>query len=933
MKKRTKFRSRLSDVLIVLVCLGICGTSLWYFWKDLNSSTTRSDKDRIATIYFKHKIAQRKFNDRVVWERLSQNSPLYNEDTIRTADFAQAIIRFKDGTLLDVYENTMLQIYYTEEGVKIAVENGDIQVDSTAGKKNVSLAMEDGSVVNLDAGSRMSAKVDSGSEVRNFEVKSGSAAVKIEGGKSEVLKSGESVSVENDGGFVRNAVTVTSVSKDLKVLNVTEKPVPVKLEWKTSQIENNEPSKVIVETSRKKDFSVIEKSYATTDSNSMEVSADKGTLYWRVYTEDTKEKPVVGKVTVQSVEPVATATPAAGTEFRYRNENPKILFSWKGNDYASRYKLIVSSTPDMKNPLLEEEIIGSSFSNNSFAEGQYYWQVTPFYPMNDTGYASPSVVTSFNIVKNEQIKAPSLSMPADKAKITYLDKISASFAWKSEIKDAEYRLLVSKDTDFENIVLDKNVSSTKTVEDFKNVEIKDGDYFWKIIRSSKDPDDINPESEVRRFTLSKYVPGINRLVYPPENFEVEAQKLENTKFVWRLADEYKAGDQETVFQISKKSDFSTVEKETKIAGTTCENLKLSEGEYFWRIGIQSEEFGLTATTEPRKFSVIKELGIPDFILPLENSIAITYESKSTRFAWSNVSGADYYNLKVYDSEGKIVGEKSGVKETFASFVLPADSYRCSVQAVAEESAVSQMRYGKQQVVSFALRNASPVVLSEPMEASRIDGLNALRKPVVFNWHSGDDKASKSSFVLYKVQPSGSLKEVSQIDNPKSSISLNRLTEGSYRWTVKASTFDGVPLDAEMRSFVITPVAKLPAPVLVEPENNFVVGPVYLRKHRFIQFDWNPVPGATDYTFTLYQKKSDGSMVRVYSEKTGKSTEVKFKELSKLDIGTFEWNVTAYAYAKDGYEEQTGNLAEGKFKISFDLPEKVKTIKPGRMYGE
>lgn len=935
MKRKTRFKSHLSDVFVVLACLSVCACSLLYFRKDLNSSTTRTDKNSIATIYFKHKIAQRKFNDRVVWERINQNSPLYNEDTIRTADFAQAIIKFQDGTLLDVYENTMLQIYYSEDdGVKISVGNGDIQIDSTSGSKNVSLEMDDGSVVKLEAGSRMAAKVEAGSDVRNFEVKSGSAAIKTESGKSEILKSGESLSVESGGEVVRNSITVTSVSKDLKILNVKEEPVPVKLEWNVVENEvSKEAPKVIVETSRRKDFSKIEKTYETTDVSSVEVPADNGVLYWRVYTEDSKDKPVEGKVTVHGIEPVVPATPSTGAEFRYRTEKPKVLFSWKGNDYARSYRLAVSSTPDMENLLYEGDVDGSSFCMNDLSEGQYYWQVTPFYPLNETGYAAPSSVNSFTVVKSGQIKAPSLSLPADKTKITYSSEINANFSWKSELKDSEYELLIAKDCDFSEILLKRQICETRAAEKLENSLFEDGEYFWKVIRHSKDSDDISPESEVRSFTLAKYVPGVNRLVYPPENYEVETVRLFETKFVWRLADEYRKSGEKSVIQISRKSDFASTEKEAVLDGNSFDNLKLTEGAYYWRVGIQSEDNKIAYATEPRRFNVIKELESPEIIFPAGNSVLLTHATKSTKFVWKNVEGADYYNFRLFDSKGLLVSEKNGVKETFASLILPADSYKCSVQAVSEGTALSSMRSGKFQTVSFVLKNASPVVLSQPLDSARIDGLYALRKPVVFNWQNGEDKAATSRFILYKVQPSGSLKEVNVIDNPKNTISLDRLTEGNYRWTVKASTFEGIPVDSEVRSFVITSVGKLMAPVLSEPENNFVIGPVYLRKHRYVQFQWEPVPGATDYSFTLYQKKSDGSLQHVYSVRTGKSTEVKFKELSKLDIGDFEWNVTAFAFAKDGYLEQSGNLASGKFKISFDLPEKIKTIKPGRMYGE
>ena len=53
MKKKTK--SRLIDVLVVLLCLSVSGTSLFLFWKDLNSSSGK-DGEVIGIIEYKYKF-------------------------------------------------------------------------------------------------------------------------------------------------------------------------------------------------------------------------------------------------------------------------------------------------------------------------------------------------------------------------------------------------------------------------------------------------------------------------------------------------------------------------------------------------------------------------------------------------------------------------------------------------------------------------------------------------------------------------------------------------------------------------------------------------------------------------------------------------------------------------------------------------------------
>ena len=199
MQKKIKFRSPLIDFLVVVFCLSVSGCFIWLFWQDLNKTTSRTDKDAIATISFKHNIAQRKYSDRIVWERLQQNTPLYDNDFIRTVDLAQATIRFKDGTTLDVYENSMLQVSYSEEtGVRLSIDGGDIQVAASEKAKNVAIRLADGSTVNMDAGASLSARSDTKENKQNIEVKGGSANVQTQTGQVTTVSFGQSVNIGDD---------------------------------------------------------------------------------------------------------------------------------------------------------------------------------------------------------------------------------------------------------------------------------------------------------------------------------------------------------------------------------------------------------------------------------------------------------------------------------------------------------------------------------------------------------------------------------------------------------------------------------------------------------------------------------------------------------------------------------------------------------------
>ena len=932
MQKKTKSKSRRLDVLVVLLCLLTATFFLYLFWQDLNAFTTRNDKPKIGTISFKEKVAQRKYDDRVVWERVAQNTELYYGDTIRTADFAQATITFEDGTTLDLYENTMVQVYWTEDhGLQIDVDDGDIQVDASASTNEnaVAVKLADGSQVAMDAGSSLAVKADASGGASNVEVKSGTAQITTETGATAALTFGESVNIEKGSNEIKkNPLTVIAPGKELKLLNVRGETMPVRVEWKT-----NDDGAVIVQTSRAKDFATIETSLTVSDATSTELSAESGTFYWRVFTDATKDSPVTGRVSVENIARVQGISPAAATQFRYRTTLPRLGFRWNGNDYAEHYRLLIATTPDMQNAIIDRNVTDSFANVDTLEEGSYYWQVQPYYALNNIGYAAASDVYHFSIVRNDQIRPPELSAPAENAQIVWRNSIQTNFIWKSELKEATYDVIVARNAACTDVVYQTQTAETRLAHEFAPQELADGTYYWKIIRSAADEDDTQPESEVRAFTVVKYVPQDNKLLYPPEGFSTEQTKLAGTTFMWKLADDYADGSAQSVLQISTRADFTSLQLERTTDAVSFDNLLLPQGTYWWRVGAKTADGDVQGLTAPRMFTVFAALDAPEFTSPRMNQELLSYNKAPVTLTWNKVSGADYYTVRVMNSKDTVVAQNLSVTGDSAQFVLPEDTYTVRLQSVAESAGDAAPRLSPIATVGFSVRAPLGVVQTAPADGARIAGLTALRRPTIFTWESQKDRASTYRFELRKQQDNGSTRVVESVSGTRTSASFDRLTAGTYIWKVYASTADGIPLDSAERHIIVEPVPLLGAPVLTAPKQNLTMDAAYLRAHRTIEFTWNPVEGATAYTFTLSKRNANGSVKVITTEKNIRNTSATIKDLSVLDVGDFVWTVTAASFARDGYEEQQGRTATGRFKISFSAPTKVDTVQPGKMYGE
>lgn len=126
-KRNTKFKLNKANLFIFVVCPILSALSLGLFYKDINSFSLRNDEKAVATIYFRRNTVQRKFIDDDLWERLSNKSPVFNGDKIRTGENSEAFAVFKDSdSKIQLKENSLIQILYNPKGKSLDFLSGEI---------------------------------------------------------------------------------------------------------------------------------------------------------------------------------------------------------------------------------------------------------------------------------------------------------------------------------------------------------------------------------------------------------------------------------------------------------------------------------------------------------------------------------------------------------------------------------------------------------------------------------------------------------------------------------------------------------------------------------------------------------------------------------------------------------------------------------------
>ena len=928
MRKRTRFSRRHSDALrardFAVILFGLLSSAFFgfLFWKDLNSATTRNDKIVVAHLQSKQRIVQRKFNDRVVWERIPQNSALYDEDTIRTSSGAEAMISLDDdeGTKLEMRGNSMIQITYSEEGgAQIIVSNGSIQVDSPEGSKPVSVKFSDGSVVEVDGGTQVS--VSSGDNMKpGIEVIEGNVRVKS-GEKMAVLSSGQSASITDKDGspsISRKALTVISPPKEMTLLLFDGTQSIVDFSWNAFGAEHD----VVIQTSPSRDFRTVdyERVVRSGDGRHVSIEVGPGATYWRVFSDDGSGTPdySAGRIVSERIAPAELFSPTDGCAFPERTQPPRVDFRWQGNRFAAHYRLVISTSPDLS------EIVHSSEHNDAFAsvsslgEGTYYWNVEPYYPANGTGFAGASEIRSFRIEKESETRPPELSSPADGAEIAWKESRTVPLIWKSDIKDAEYNVIVARKRNFSDA---RFAATTKS----KRAEFsadEDGTYWWKVVRHSGDPSvsDSKPESEPRSFTIRKFVPEKTKLLSPADGYSFESVSAND--FLWKSsAEDIKNG---AVMRISDAAGNKS--GECGAGKNLPDDFSLAKGSYTW--GIFSADG--KEITKPRSFSVMGFLSAPAILIPQDGSELVVEKDRAVAIEWKPVKGADSYSVKLSGAgikrEFDIKEDGSGTMR--ADVTLPEGIFTAEIRANSKSSESAQARRSSFSAVSFSARRPDEISELSPARGEKIGGLAALRKPTAFRWETGRDSSKTFTFTLDRKTNGGDSEKVETIRTSKKSLSLKRMKSGTYEWKVTGKTASGIALESKSSVFTVLPVPDLPTPVAVTPKNGTVFDGAYFRENRRIEFRWKAVSGATSYTFTLRRKSGKSILSRTLS-----STRIEISDLSLFDVGSFEYSVTARQVASDGFVERKSKALEAEFTIKFDLPKQVETKTPGKMYGE
>lgn len=389
------FRKR--EIFITVLLLLSTFIFSFLFYRNLNSSGSFSDEKEIGTISFKINSIQRKHNAQLIWRNLEQHSPLRNKDIIKTFNSADATIILKDGTEIQVSENSLIYLDLSGTIPSIRFDHGTISLKNNSNTQYV-LHSKDAKI-NLGKGSFQMDK--QGDKDASLVVESGTATVQ-NGNETSTVGEFQTASLGKDGTKVSKVkFRLTVPETDRKIF--ASKTAFVNFHWDS---ENEEPA--VLQVSRNKDFSDLFYSAKSRSGIGMDVPA--GQYYWRVSSEGNSSP--IRRLNIYNEGPPDLISPKNGR--RFDDADRKISFFWSNNPLSQNYRLDVSRNPDFKDRMVSTSLSTNSYTIQRPENGLYYWRVVNF--SSDSKRPIQSPISQFSVGNTAPIKEAEEKKPAETVK-------------------------------------------------------------------------------------------------------------------------------------------------------------------------------------------------------------------------------------------------------------------------------------------------------------------------------------------------------------------------------------------------------------------------------------------------------------------------------------------------------------------------------------
>lgn len=603
--------------IVLLLSLSLAGVCSYYLYRELTSRIEKTGEDAIGTITFKKRSASRRYNDTIVWEEIEEESQIYNYDAIRTLDYSAAVINLKNGTAIELAENTMLIVVLDNSGVNINFDRGGISA-TAGGQGMVRLNASDASISLIEG----DISVNKGNSGMDIQVNSGNAEVSASGEKIGV-SSDRVLSLSNGKTEFREGRLIPLFPRNNGIIITSGTSAVFDLSW-----ESDMEGDIKVELSRKSSFSPLLASY-NTKGRSVSVRHGEGNYYWRLVKGDVTSIPA--RFSVAADRRPGLLAPQNNQKVVMIEGSEMVSFRWDKSELASSYEVTVSADSKMRDIVLQLVSRVNSISTDQLKPGEYYWKVRSVYPEQVFVVEADSDQGRFSLERSGFSMAK--PVPLFQGPVTTAGPFRLS--WTGVPGGRAYRIEISAEKDFINIIF---VSETdKTFTDIAEV-LQPGKYYWRVGAINNELVSAFSETAIQEIIRPMEITPLS-----PVSGGVIFAGIENIRFAWR--DPNRGG--KYLLELSEREDLTLKKISRKVNTSFADIENPGPGTYFWRVIIEDEAGRFIAGSPVQNFSVPGILKAPRPLSPDNNEKVMPLVNRKLRLEWQRSSEADEYEVEIF----------------------------------------------------------------------------------------------------------------------------------------------------------------------------------------------------------------------------------------------------------------------------------------------
>ncbi len=618
----------LTDVIFPAIAVGLIVLCSYLLIQTIFFASGSGETEVVGKIYYKDRVAERKFARQALWGGLENGSPVYNYDTLRTEELAEAVIELRDGTRIEMDQNTMIVIVFNEDATEISFERGGIRTVREDGEAGELSIKSDKGTVDLSSGDV--ALSQSEDEDLKVTLKEGEAKVSADGQTQELAENQQAEIGEELN--LRTLIALQAPAANARTF--LQGGGSVAFRWNTGGGQGAATLELATNRSFK---SGVRRARSTNGQSALGLG--EGIYYWRVVQGDRVSE--VRRLTVVQNRPLQLFGPASGQAIAVQTGEAPVVFSWQANRFASSYRLLLGQTPNLSDA--SETGVQTTTLSQRLAPGQYYWKIVT--ASGDSRAVTESAIRGFRVEQQAQLPPPRPLAPRSGEEL--IRKVVASkglsFNWLGGRGLKDYELQIARDANFGQVV-HRGAAKTNYLSWQPGNSVQDGRYYWRVKAAGTDYSEPRPFRVDEAAELRVVAPAVGELV------DLATATRPGVNFSWKKAGF--AGN----YRVTVATDEGLQQNSRRISSRrlSAQVAGLTPGRYFWRVELldgTAREASVITASQVRSFVIGQLLAAPGVVFPKQGNVVDMSERDALDLRWTPSAGAAGYRVELFQLDG------------------------------------------------------------------------------------------------------------------------------------------------------------------------------------------------------------------------------------------------------------------------------------------